>query len=1085
MAMLSSAVRAPRLPPAGEQTAQRTTTKQTTGGQAGALWRLLSAGSAHARLEISQPGDAAERDADGLAEALTDCCSDCAAGRSCASSGPGGSSGKLQRQQDGAVGGASVAADVREVKAGLGAGQPLDPSRQRRFEEHSGVWLDGVRVHTDERAAASALAVGASAYTLGPDVVFARGRFAPDTTAGERLLAHEIAHVIRDRQAQPVQPTRLLRQAVSPAPVPGVSPPSPAPPATAATTSTPTAGPSPAPLPTPSTAAVPPGIAAATKACVTGSGPARPNSKEYPFRGVRMSTDPEFMRWELRLLIRRHGLMGGKLWFNALRGGGFDVPLPFSAHARAFGGLRARTPIDVQFEMENEATRTEIGPAAVALAEAIYPEVWREAVDCLNAFQQAMRATLETTLAESERRLETERILYGVKRTSEGVGGGFEAKNTVAFQGLVGAAKDLLAIRDRIWSLHQQQMRLTVSRGKGGSVVPESNKPAYEALQLKIDEIEKEYNTARAGAALRYPVLGAILDDTAGEPSSTLERLARGDLTSPARGRFSPPAGTAGMIGHVLEQRQASIDTVREKVDDDPDKLWSIPPIVSLTRSVLNTPYMVMTDKLVDEELENRAFDETIKQLFLGVIALALAVATGGGGIVAVGAAVGGAALSGYQALQSISKYQLEMALTSTDLDKRAYAISVEEPSAFWVALDVVFFVADGAQALSAVRALRGPAREALLAKEGAEALQTAEKLEKAADGVPGLSKPGLGKRLLDTLAKLRKQPTAARVLGEVGESEAKAVVRAGEAIAKEAEDAMTIVSVLGHDVKVTRSGHIVMCSELCTWLRERFARELADSPELLKRLKLAEEKALTGTLDTTAKAEVAALAKELEQVQNARVLAELGPEGVKAAEAATAATGKGLPKELEDASGLAPRAPTKDAPLKPGESIPYKEGTIKARGTKGDLLTPDHIPSRAALVQAKQEKVWAAEEARLNRPLTPAEKESLRLTKAEKDVIRDEAQAVVKGEKFHADYSRTYAGRNTAEQIAEDAKDLAIAVEKDFTTDLSALQRSGDLTRAKVAEYIQHYKNLVDKGVIPYSERINTVLLDFLKKAK
>jgi hypothetical protein len=832
---------------------------------------------------------------------------------------------------------------------------------------------------------------------------------------------------------------------------------------------------------------MPPAIVAANKACVSGGGPGRPNSKTYPYRGVQMSTDPEFMRWEMRLLIRRHGLKGGDMWFDALHGRGFDLPLPFSAHTRGYGGLRPRSPLDVQREMQDDPARAEIGPAAVALAKTIYPEVRQEAVDCLNGFQEAMRATLETALVESERRLETQRILYGVKRTSEGPGGAFEAKNTVAFQGLVGAAKDLLAIRNRITSLRQQQMELMVSRGKGGSVVPESNKPRYDALQLKIDVIEKEYDTARAGAALRYPVLGAILDDSSREFAGyELERLARGELTSPARGHMSPPAGTAAMIGNVLEQRQSSIDTVREKVDSDPDKLWSIAPIVSLTRSVLDTRNKVMADKLVDEKLEDRAFDETIKQLFLGVLALVLALPTGGGSL-AVGAAVAGAALSGYQALKSISRYQLEMALTSTDLEKRAYAISTEEPSAFWVALDVVFFVADAAQALNAVRALRGPARDALLAKEGAEALQTAEKLEKAADSVEGLSKPGLGKRLLDQLGKLRKQPTAARVLGEVGETEAKAVVRSGEAIAKEAADAERIVSVLGHDVKVTRSGHIVICTE-CTWLRERFARELADSPELLKRLKLAEETALTGALDTTAKAEVAALATELEQAQKARVLAELGPEGVKAAEEAAKAgqaTGKGLPKELEDAAGLAPRAPTKDAPLKPGESIPYKEGTIKGRGTKGDLLTPDHIPSRAALVQAKQEKVWADEAARLDRPLTPAEKEALRLTQAEKDVMRDEAQAIVKGEKFHAERSRTYAGRNKAEQIAEDAKDLAIAVEKDFVADLSALQKSGDLTRAKVAEYIQHYKNLADKGAIPYSERINSVLLDFLKKAK
>lgn len=857
----------------------------------GLVWRLLCTGSAHGQLEISQPGDTSERDADELAGTLTECCGDCAAGRPCASGGPGGSSGKLQRQHDGAASGASVAADVREVKAGLGGGQPLNPSSRQRFEQRSGVRLDGVRIHTDERAAASARAVGALAYTLGSDVVFAPGRFAPHTIAGERLLAHEIAHVLLDRQAQSALPARLHRQAVTPAPAAGTTPPSPAPPATTARAAS-SAAASSAPSATPSASAVPPAMVAANKACVAGSGPGRPSSKTYPYRGVQMSTDPEFMRWEMRLLIRWHGLKGGDMWFDALRGRGFDLPLPFSAHARAYGGLQPRTPIDAKREMEDNQIRAQIGPAAVALATSIYPEVRQEAVNCLSEFQKLMRATLETVLVESERRLETQRILYGVKRTSEGPGGAFEAKNTVTFQGLVGAAKDLLAIRNRITPLRQQQMGLMVLRGKAFAV-PESNKPRYDALQVKIDEIEKEYDTARAGAALRYPVLGAILDDSSRESASfKLERLARGELTSPPRGRFSPPSGTAAMIGNVLEQPQSSINTVRKKVDSDPDKLWSIAPIVSLTRSVLGTRSKVMADKLVDEKLEERAFDETIKQLFLGALALVLALPTGGGSL-AVGTAVAGAALSGYQALQSISKYQLEMALTSTDLDKRAYAISTEEPSALWVALDVVVFVPDAAQALKAVRALRGPARDALLAKEGVEAQQTAERLAEAADNIEGLSKPkpgqpGLGQQLLDRLAKLRKQPTATRALGAVGESEAKAVVRSGETIAKEAADASAVVSVLGHDVKVTRSGHIVICTE-CTWLRERFARELADRPALLDRMSEAEREAAKGWLDAPGRVKLSALTKELQQAREARLAAEVGPLAAKVAAAGDA----------------------------------------------------------------------------------------------------------------------------------------------------------------------------------------------------
>jgi hypothetical protein len=56
--------------------------------------------------------------------------------------------------------------------------------------------LSAVRVHTDQKAAASAQAVGAIAYTVGNEVVFDSGRYAPGTEAGRQLLAHELAHVV-------------------------------------------------------------------------------------------------------------------------------------------------------------------------------------------------------------------------------------------------------------------------------------------------------------------------------------------------------------------------------------------------------------------------------------------------------------------------------------------------------------------------------------------------------------------------------------------------------------------------------------------------------------------------------------------------------------------------------------------------------------------------------------------------------------------------------------------------------------------------------------------------------------------------
>jgi Domain of unknown function (DUF4157) len=68
-----------------------------------------------------------------------------------------------------------------------------------------------VRVHTDARAARSARAVDALAYTVGQDMVFATSQYAPHTNAGQYLLAHELVHVVQQgRNASPLPPNTKL-----------------------------------------------------------------------------------------------------------------------------------------------------------------------------------------------------------------------------------------------------------------------------------------------------------------------------------------------------------------------------------------------------------------------------------------------------------------------------------------------------------------------------------------------------------------------------------------------------------------------------------------------------------------------------------------------------------------------------------------------------------------------------------------------------------------------------------------------------------------------------------------------------------
>lgn len=77
------------------------------------------------------------------------------------------------------------------------AGQSLDSVTRRFMESAFGNDFSRVRIHSDQQAALTAQAVGAGAFTIGQDIFFAAGRYAPADEGGRFLLAHELAHVLQ------------------------------------------------------------------------------------------------------------------------------------------------------------------------------------------------------------------------------------------------------------------------------------------------------------------------------------------------------------------------------------------------------------------------------------------------------------------------------------------------------------------------------------------------------------------------------------------------------------------------------------------------------------------------------------------------------------------------------------------------------------------------------------------------------------------------------------------------------------------------------------------------------------------------
>lgn len=105
---------------------------------------------------------------------------------------------------------AQPAASERSVLPS-GGGRPLEAQTRARMESQFGHDFGRVRVHSDREAQESALALGARAYTRGQDVVFGAGEYAPESELGQRLLAHELTHVVQQTAGPPAESPLIQR----------------------------------------------------------------------------------------------------------------------------------------------------------------------------------------------------------------------------------------------------------------------------------------------------------------------------------------------------------------------------------------------------------------------------------------------------------------------------------------------------------------------------------------------------------------------------------------------------------------------------------------------------------------------------------------------------------------------------------------------------------------------------------------------------------------------------------------------------------------------------------------------------------
>jgi hypothetical protein len=80
-----------------------------------------------------------------------------------------------------------------------GGGEPLPEKTHSGFESKFGDNLSGVKIHNNENADSMNRSLNARAFTVGKDIFFRHGEYNPESTAGKKLLAHELTHVVQQR----------------------------------------------------------------------------------------------------------------------------------------------------------------------------------------------------------------------------------------------------------------------------------------------------------------------------------------------------------------------------------------------------------------------------------------------------------------------------------------------------------------------------------------------------------------------------------------------------------------------------------------------------------------------------------------------------------------------------------------------------------------------------------------------------------------------------------------------------------------------------------------------------------------------
>jgi hypothetical protein len=191
----------------------------------------------------------------------------------------------------------------------------------------------------------------------------------------------------------------------------------------------------------------------------------------------------------------------------------------------------------------------------------------------------------------------------------------------------------------------------------------------------------------------------------------------------------------AGFTAHIREVAEGVLENI-EKTSrallSDTDKLWQMDGVILQAKQALGIVEGSVYDALIKRKLAQIAAEETFKAIALAALAIGLGLLSGGTGAVAILAGAGALAISVGTAIENWNKYKFTSAAHGSAIDP-ARALTQVDPSALWLAVDVVGIFLDLGGFMGAMRRVAKPAEELARAGDAAALATKRAELESAA----------------------------------------------------------------------------------------------------------------------------------------------------------------------------------------------------------------------------------------------------------------------------------------------------------------------------------------------------------------